>query len=39
VVSIPKFPDPVAVRYACANYPLEANLYNREGCPLRHSDG
>lgn len=32
-VSSPDVPDPVAVRYAWANYPPEANLYNREGLP------
>ncbi len=33
VVSSADVPEPVAVRYAWANYPLEANLYNREGLP------
>ncbi len=28
-----KVPEPVAVRYAWANYPGDANLYNQEGFP------
>ena len=33
IVSDPRVPSPVAVRYAWANNPVNANLYNREGLP------
>ena len=33
IVSSPKVPDPVAIRYAFAMNPAGCNLYNREGLP------
>lgn len=33
VVSSPEVPEPVAVRYAWDNNPIDANLFNREGFP------
>ena len=33
VVQSPKVPEPVAVRYAWADNPANANLYNRDGLP------
>ena len=33
IVSSPDVPEPVAVRYAWADHPPRANLYNREGLP------
>lgn len=33
IVSSAEVPDPVAVRYAWADNPVRANLYNREGLP------
>jgi sialate O-acetylesterase len=33
VVSSPKVPKPIAVRYAYSGNPLGANLYNKEGLP------
>jgi sialate O-acetylesterase len=33
VVSSPEVPKPVAVRYAWANNPVGANLFNKEGFP------
>jgi sialate O-acetylesterase len=33
LVSSPKVPVPVAVRYAFSHNPLGANLYNQEGLP------
>jgi sialate O-acetylesterase len=40
IVSSPKVPAPVAVRYAFAHNPEGANLYNREGLPASpfHTD-
>mgnify|MGYP002384047242 CR=1 FL=1 len=34
VVSSPKVPNPVAVRYAWADAPIDANLYNSAGFPV-----
>jgi sialate O-acetylesterase len=33
VVSHPKVPEPVALRYAFYKWPIGANLYNRDGLP------
>jgi sialate O-acetylesterase len=33
IVACKQVPKPVAVRYAWANSPVDANLYNKEGFP------